>query len=127
MSSTSEKVYLDDVIILETAREFNREAKTIDVANNAELTVGEMLELDSGAADFKKLATDGNASAVCLENYKNTTGATVRRKIPVLFRGGGLVLNYDNLSGGTVKATAVAALVTAFGGDDLCQTRTQLS
>jgi hypothetical protein len=130
MSSTSEKVYLDEVIIQEGAREFNREAKTITVADGAELVIGEVLEVDSGDPDYKKLAVDANAEAVCLENYKNNTGASVTRTIPCLVRGGGgLILNYDNLTadGFTTKATAIAALVTAFGGDDTCITRTELS
>jgi len=124
--SQTEKYQVGDLVIQEAGREFSREAKTIDVANNAEIVVGEMLELDSGDADYKKVATDGNAAVVCLVNYKNTTGASVRKTIPVLYRGGNMILSYNRLNGYTVKATAVAALITALGGDTLVITRTDV-
>jgi hypothetical protein len=93
--------------------EYCREAKTISVANNASIVVGQMLE-DGSGVDKKALAADANADAVCLENYTNRTGATVTKKIACLVRGGPLILNYDILSGeASDKATAVAALITA--------------
>jgi len=112
--SQTEKYQVGDLIIYEPPMEYCREAKTIDVANNATISVGQMLELDSGDADYKAVATDGNAAAVCLENYTNRSGATVRKTVAVLLRGGPLILNGDVLSGeATLKATAVAALLTA--------------
>jgi len=126
--SQTEKYVPSDVIISESPREFNREAKTISIANNAEIVVGQLLEAGANPPDTKALAVDANAAFVCLENYKNTTGATITKKIAVLARGGGLILNYNRLNGeASVKATAVAALKAAFGGDDNCVIRTPLS
>ena len=113
--SQTELYQVGDLILYEPPLEYCREAKTIDVADNASIAVGDMLELDSGTADYKALAVDANAAAVCLENYTNRTGATVTKKVACLVRGGPLILRYDILSGGTVKATAVAALITALG------------
>lgn len=124
--SQTEKYQVGDLIIQEAGREFCREAKTIDVANNAEIVVGEIFEVDSGAADYKKLATDGNAVVVCLENYKNETGASVRKTVPVIYRGGNLILVKGVLSGYTVYATAASALITQFGGDTSAIIRTEL-
>lgn len=112
--SQSELYYPGELIIMEMPMEFCREAKTISVANNASIVVGQMLE-DGSGVDKKVLAADANANAVCLENYTNRTGATVTRKIACLVRGP-LCLNYDRLNGeASVKATAVAALKTALG------------
>jgi hypothetical protein len=115
--SQTELYQVGDLILYEPPLEYCREAKTISVADNATISVGEMLEVDSGSPDYKKLAVDANACAVCLENYTNRTGAAVTKKIACLVRGGPLILRYDTLglSGGSVKATAVAALCTAMG------------
>lgn len=114
--SQSENNQVGDLIIYEPPLEYCREAKTIDVANNASISVGQMLEDDSGTADKKALAVDANADAVCLENYTNRTGAEVTKKVACLVRGGPLILRYDILNGeASAKATAVAALKTALG------------
>jgi hypothetical protein len=112
--SQTEKYQVGDLILSEPPLEYCREARTIDVANGASIVVGQMLETDSGAADEKAVASDANAHAVCLENYTNNTGATVRKKVACLVRGGPLILRYGVLSGeATTKATAVAALIAA--------------
>ena len=112
--SQSENYQVSDLILYEPPLEYCREAMTIDVANNGSIAVGQMLEDDSGAADKKAVASDANADAVCLENYTNRTGATVRKKVACIVRGGPLILRYDVLSGeATTKATAVAALLVA--------------
>lgn len=114
--SQTEKYQVGDLVLYEPPLEYCRDSKTIDVANNASISVGQMLEDDSGDADKKACAVDANADSVCLENYTNRTGATVRKKIACLVRGGPLILNGDVLSGeASVKATAVAALATALG------------
>lgn len=111
--SQTEKYTVGDLIIYELPMEFSREAKTIDVANGASIVVGQMLEEDSGAADKKALASDANADSICLENYTNNTGATVRKKVACLVRGP-LILRDEPISGeATTLATAKAALVTA--------------
>jgi hypothetical protein len=112
--SQTELYQVGDLILYEPPLEYCREARTISVANNATIAVGQMLETDSGAPDEKALASDANAHAVCLENYTNRTGATVLKKVACLVRGGPLILRYDVLSGqASSKATAVAALKTA--------------
>jgi len=111
--SQTEKYQVGDLILSEPPLEYCREARTIDVADGASIVVGQMLETDSGAADEKALASDANAHAVCLENYTNNTGVSVRKKVACLVRGGPLILRYGVLSGGTTKATAVAALIAA--------------
>ena len=112
--SQTEKNQIGDLIILEQPFEYCREAKTISVADNASISVGQMLENDSGAPDKKALAADANADSVCLENYTNRTGATVTKKVACLVRGGPLILRYDILNGeASDKAAAVAALLTA--------------
>jgi hypothetical protein len=127
--SVTEKYQVGDLIIQEGGNHFNREAKTIDIANNAEIVVGQMLEAGSGPPQVKAIATDANAAYICLENYKNTTGATVRRTIPVIWRGGaGLIIKSGLLSGeDTSNATAIAALKTALGGEEGVVYRTELS
>lgn len=111
--SQTENYQVGDLIIYELPMEFCRDSKTIDVANNASINVGQMLEEDSGDADKKACAVDANADSVCLENYTNRTGASVRKAIACLTRGP-VILNGDVLSGeATTKATAVAALQTA--------------
>lgn len=113
--SQSENYQVGDLIIYEPPLEYCRDAKTIDVTDGSSISVGQMLEADGGA-DLKAIASDGNAEAVCLENYTNNTGTTVRKKVACLVRGGPLILNYDVLSGeDTTKATAVSALTTALG------------
>jgi len=113
--SQSENYQVGDLILYEPPLEFCREAKTISIANNASIAVGNMLEPGSGV-DKKILAADANADSVCLENYTNRTGATVTKKIACLVRGGPLILRYDILTGAvSSKATAVAALIAALG------------